>query len=216
MSQLSHPIFFTVFGSGAVVAALIGVFRWKQWKRRMAAWRSFADQRGLDFNLTEGFFRYAPGTLTMQGLYQDLPLLLFTEYRGSGKSRHLVTVLQLELGSTLLPGLTLKPEGLGEKVLKLFGLKDEEVGDEALDAAFQLKNVTARSRAMLLSPRVRGSLMRLGRAYSDFSIEAGYLRVEQLGMPETAEELDTFLSPALGLARALRATNGHPGSRERG
>ncbi len=69
------------------------------------------------------------------------------------------------------------------------------------------QNVTARARAVLVHPRVRASLMRLGDAYSSFSIEAGFLRVEQRAMPETPRELDSFMAPALALARALRATS---------
>lgn len=216
MANGSNSILFMSLGFGAGVGTLLVTFFWKQWKRRCAAWQTFASQRGLRFHETPGVFKYSPGTLTMQGLYQGFPLLLFTEYRGSGKNRHLVTVLRLELGAALPPGLIVKPERLGDKVLKLFGVRDEEVGDAALDDAFDLKNVTPRAHAMLVSPRVRGPLIKLGRAYSGFSLESGFLQVEKGEMPETAAELEAFMAPALLLARAVHATEEYTGARMRG
>ncbi|WP_164019998.1 hypothetical protein [Pyxidicoccus trucidator] len=213
MSVITHPNFLTVVGIGLVVAVIMVTVRWKRWQRRIVAWQSFANQRGLEFSVTPGALKYAVGTLTMQGVYQGLPLLLFTEYRGHGEYRNIFTLLQLELGDALPPGLSLKPEQLGDLALKLIGYKDEEVGDAELDAALLLKNVTPRARALLVAPRVRGPLLKLGQAYLGFSLEDGFLRVERVGMPGTATELDAFMAPALLLARAVQATKEYTGAR---
>lgn len=194
-----------------LAAALAGLayFTWRANQRRRKAWSDFAARH--DWSFEESW-----GDMEVRGPFLGGELRLRTEMRRRGKSREIVTVLQLSLGDTLPPSLVLEPEGLGDKFLKLFGRKGEEVGDEALDAALDLKHVSPEARSILLAPRVREPLLALHRQYSRFSIESGRLTAEQRGLPETVGALELRVAPALALAEALDVVARHPEERVRG
>jgi hypothetical protein len=183
---------------------VILVLAWQGWKRRLQAWKTFAARHDWSFSNRWG-------SLEIQGLFLGQQLSVLTERRGAGKNRREVTVLRLELAA--LPSeLTLEPEGLGDKLLKFFGRRDEEVGDAEFDAAFDLEDVSPETRALLRKPRVREQLLMLKRTFSRFSIEAGLLEAERRGVPHTVEALESLVAPALELARALHEAGG--GTRE--
>ncbi|MFP2913000.1 hypothetical protein ACLESD_49940 [Pyxidicoccus sp. 3LFB2] len=195
-----------------LLVAALGGFAYVSWRvhqRRRKVWSEFAARH--DWSLKESW-----GDLEVRGPFLGGELRLRTETRRRGKNRETVTVLQLSLGDTVPQSLVLEPEGLGDKFLKLFGRKGEEVGDEALDAALDLKNVSPETRSILLAPRVREPLLALHRESSDFSIKSGRLTAEQRGMPETLGALELRVAPALALAEALDVVARHPEERVRG
>lgn len=191
------------------VVPLIAYGAWKQHVRRREAWRALAQAHGWSFN-------HSWGSLEVEGLYQGQQLSLLTERRGHGKNSYSVTVLRLDLGHALPPELSLEPEHFGDRLLKAFGVKDEELGDAALDEAFDLERLSPQARAVLRAPRVAPRLLALPRAYPRFSIEAGLLEAEQRGIPATREALEGLLAPALALADALHAVAADPSEQMRG
>ncbi|MBZ4415349.1 hypothetical protein [Myxococcus sp. RHSTA-1-4] len=194
VSAVSAAIFMAFLALG--VSALR-----RHWNRRRETWNTFASRH--DWGFSEKW-----GAVEVQGLFLGQQLSVLTESRGNGKHGREVTVLRLDLGMTLPPELTLSPEGLGDKFLKLFGGKDEEVGDEELDRALDVKRLSPESRAALRAPRVREHLLSLHARCARFSIEAGLLEAEWRGVPDTVDALEALVAPALRLAEALHEAAG--------
>lgn len=191
------------------VLLLVAYVLWTRYQRRLEAWRALARQHGWSF-------RNSWSALEVEGLHDGQQLSLLTERRGHGKHRYTVTVVRLDVSHALPPELSLEPEGLGDRFLKLLGRRDDELGDEALDEAFDLKRLSPKARAVLRAPRVVPCLLQLRRSFARFSIEAGLLEVEQPGVPGTDAELEALLAPVLDLADALGRVTGHPEEQLRG
>ncbi|QDE81883.1 hypothetical protein [Myxococcus xanthus] len=195
---------------GIVVAAIaFGFFFWQAHKRRLQAWRDFADRHGWGF--TDSMASYKVG-----GLHRGMPFSMHTEHRRSGKSSQLYTVVRLELGTALPPDLRIGPEGFGDKLLKVFGKRDDEVGDAELDAALDMKNLTDEARDTLRAPRVREQLLLLRQRCANFSIENEELQAEQRGMPDSVDTLESLVAPALDLGDALQEATSKARTRRSG
>ncbi|MFY1828455.1 hypothetical protein ACN47A_21200 [Myxococcus fulvus] len=200
-------IFSTVFGVGLGVASLIGYVRWRHWKQQLQMWEGFAKTRGWSFMARAGFM-YTAGTLEMKGRLAGRPITVETEHRGTGKEYHIVTIVRHGLGNGFPREVTIRPETLGDTVLRLFGNKDEDIGEASLDNALDLRNVTPKARAFLLRPEMRQPLLDLARAFETFSIENGVLTVEVISVPRTAVAMYGLLKPVRGLVDAVRDTLG--------
>ncbi|WP_241758599.1 hypothetical protein [Pyxidicoccus parkwayensis] len=203
MTGIQIGIFASVFGVGLGVASLIGYVRWRHWNQQLQTWQDFATTRGWSFMARPGFM-YSAGTLEMKGRHAGRSFTLETEHRGQGKTFHIVTIIRHELGDGFPREVTIRPEKVGDKFLKLFGVKDEEIGDESLDDALDLRNVTPRARAVLLSASMRRPLLNLARVFETFSIENGVLTAEVIAVPRTTLEMYGLLSPVRELADAVR------------
>ncbi|MCP3058662.1 hypothetical protein LXT21_07755 [Myxococcus sp. K38C18041901] len=180
-------------------------------RRQRQAWRIFATRQGWTFS-------QSGDVLEVQGLYRERQLSLLTEKYGTGKGSHFVTVLRLELTDALPQELHLETETFGDKFLKLFGKVDEEVGDAALDSALSLRNLSPRTRELLLTPTLREPLLRAHKSYQRVSIIAGMLEAAKEGVPTAHEDLEALIAPALALADALHLSTGQalpPHSRRR-
>ncbi|MBZ4407584.1 hypothetical protein ACJ2CR_22265 [Myxococcus faecalis] len=194
-----------------LIALGIIVLGAREKRQQRQAWRIFATRQGWTFS-------QASDVLEVQGLYREQQLSLLTEKHGTGKGARFVTVLRLELTDALPQELQLETETVGDKFLKLFGKVDEEVGDAALDAALNLRDLSPRTRELLLTPSLREPLLRAHRHYHRLCIIAGMLEVAKEGVPTSPEDLEALVAPALALADALHLSTGQalpPHSRRR-
>lgn len=180
----------------AVSVAMGGFALWKTHQRRDQSWRQFAALR--DWGYTSSL-----GTSEMAGLHLGRQFRMHTERRSTGKQTRLYTVVTMELGRVLPPDLHIRPEGFTDKFFKVFGRRDEEVGDAELDAMLHLTNLSDEAGDILCAPRVRQQLQLLRRQYVRFTIEDGQLEAERLDMPDSVEALESMVSPALLLSEAL-------------
>ncbi|AKQ63710.1 hypothetical protein A176_000622 [Myxococcus hansupus] len=126
-----------------------------------------------------------------------------TEHRRIGNSSQFFTVVRLPLNDSLPAELRIVPERFGDKLLKVFGKGDDEVGDAALDEALEIRNLSDAARRVLRAPRVREQLLLLQQHSSHFSIHNEALQVDKRGMPDNVDTLESFVVPALELADAL-------------
>ncbi|NTX09439.1 hypothetical protein HUA76_01475 [Myxococcus sp. CA056] len=165
-------------------------------RRQRKAWLVFATRRGWSFTQSKDF-------MEVQGLHQDRQLSLLTEVRGQNQGSYHVMVLRLDVSDVVPQELHLETEGLGDKFLKLFSVRDEELGDVALDSALNLKGLSPESHALLTTPQVGEHLLRAHRHYQRFSIVAGLLEAEHRGVPASTSALETHIAPALALADTL-------------
>ncbi|MCE9672274.1 hypothetical protein LY474_31155 [Myxococcus stipitatus] len=170
-------------------------------RRRREAWSRFATERGWQYSESWG-------QLEVQGLHQERQFSITTETRGRGKSRHTVTVVRLDLGDSVPPELHVEHECLGDKLLKLVGIRDEELGNEVLDAAFDLEGLSPESREVLLADTVARALLEVRRVNERFCIISGLLEAERRGTPSSLEALASRVDPVLDLADALHAESG--------
>jgi hypothetical protein len=177
----------TILQALAFLAALLWVgaaIRRSQTKQRRV-WSAFATRRGWGFT-TSG---KRSSVMELQGQHQGHELSLLTEGRGGSEKRCDVTVLRMDLSDTMPRQLSLTPE---DRLFKLLGGKDAQVGGAELDAALELQGA-----------RVRQHLLEVHRAYEHFTLEEGLLEAVYRGIPKTLEELETVLAPALELVDAL-------------
>jgi hypothetical protein len=208
MSGDHQPTLLLLLVLGGLLPLIVWAL-WRNYQRRLEAWRAFARRHGWRF-------RESLGSLEVEGLYQGQQLSLLTERRGSSKNRYTVTVVRLDVSHALPVELSLEPETLGDRFLKLVGKRDEELGDAALDEVFDLKHLSPDARAVLRAPRVARPLLRLPRLFSGFSIEGGLLEVEQREVPDTSEKLEALVAPVLELADALGVVAANPEEQMRG
>lgn len=180
----------------ALFAVLVLALAARDKRRQRKAWLVFATRRGWSFTSSKDF-------MEVQGLHQDRQLSLLTEVRGRGQGTYHVMVLRLDVSDLVPQELHLETEGLGNKFLKLFGARDEELGDVALDSALDLKGLSPESHALLTKPQVGEHLLRAHRHYQRFSIVAGLLEAEHRGVPQSTETLEAHIAPALALADTL-------------
>ncbi|WP_223750348.1 hypothetical protein [Myxococcus sp. XM-1-1-1] len=210
MTGIQIGIFASVFGVGLGVASIIGYIRWKHWKQQLQVWEGFAKTRGWSFMARSGFM-YSAGTMEMKGRHAGRSITVETEHRGYGRHFHIVTIVRHGLGNGFPREVVIRPETLGDTVLRLFGNKDEDVGDASLDNALDLRNVTPKARTFLLRTEMKQPLLNLARAFEHFSIEDGVLTVAVIAVPRTTIELYELLKPVRELADAVRDTLGDTG-----
>jgi hypothetical protein len=173
-------------------AIIIAVISWNVHQARVAGWAEFASRHDM----------HADG-LTVEGSYEGYPLRLETQKRGSGKNRYTVTVLHLSTHGTLPPDFSLEREGFGDKLLKLFGGGDAEIGDAEFDRLFDVKNLSPETTRLLRNKAVQQHLYELVHNYRTFHIREGWIQAEQRGVLSTADALETFTGPALMLVHSL-------------
>lgn len=180
----------------ALLVIVLFIF-WKMHQARVAAWAGFASRHGM----------HADG-LQIEGTYEGYPMRLETQRRGSGKNGHYVTVLHLSTNDALPPDFSLEPEGFGDKLLKLFGQRDPEIGEEQFDKRFDLSNLTASTTRVLRHPSVQQHLYEMISHYRAFHIRDGWIQAEWRDIPSTADALEEFTGPALMLAHTLEEASG--------
>jgi len=185
MTLVPALIFFSIM-------ALVLYAIWRRHQARIAAWAEFASRHDMSVD-----------GLRIDGTYEGYPLRLETQTRGSGKHRHTVAVLHLSTHGALPPDFSLEREGLGDKVLKLFGRRDEEIGDEQFDRLFDLSNLSSSAARVLRNEAVQQHLYEMVKNYRTFHIHGGLIQAEHSHIPSTVDELEEFTGPALMLAHTL-------------
>lgn len=178
---------------GFLGLSFVTLYLVRKWnKARMAAWAEFAGRHGMNAD-----------QFHIEGSYEGYPLVVRAEKRGSGKHSHWVTVLRLSVSEVLPPELSLSVAGLGSKVLRAFGKRDAEIGDEAFDKRFNLAGVSEKTAELLQSQDVQQHLYELVDLYRDFHIRNGCIEAETGGIPKSADALEELTGPALMLAHTL-------------
>jgi hypothetical protein len=119
------PYFFGIF-----VLLLGGGFAWSVMKsaKRRANWAVLAESLGLD-HLDD----------ILVGMLDGFLVTVSVEQRGSGKSRHEVTVFKTDIEANLPAGMAIVSEGIISKVTKMFGAEDIQLGLAELDPKLMIQ-----------------------------------------------------------------------------
>ena len=183
----------------AVIAVIIGSIWFKQ--RQEDAWRAFAAGRGMVFT-PGGFF----GQPSMRGEHQGLPLSLEVEVRGSGKHRHLYTLVVVAIPAALPSGLALSEEGFFSGVSRFFGSQDIQVGDAELDAAAMIKGTDEEAvRQLLRQAPARQAALKVVRYGNHSRVEEGAVKLLRYGLSTDSTVLVQMMDEAVAAARGLAA-----------
>jgi hypothetical protein len=193
------PVILVFVLLSVLIAGGGGYLAWKAHTARLAAWAQFAQRYGMS----------ARG-LRLEGTYHGLPLSLETQMRGSGRNRYTVAVLRLPVSNALPPEFSLEREGLEDKLLRLFGQRDPEIGDERFDQLFELKNLSPATASVLREEPVQRHLYAMVKAYQHFHIRGGWLQAERRRIPASVEDLEEFPRQALMLAHTLELATRRP------
>ncbi|AEI62703.1 hypothetical protein [Corallococcus macrosporus] len=197
----------------AIALVLVVTAYWMRHQRRNRAWRQFAA-------LHDWSCIYSLGTWEVAGLHRGRQFRMRTErHQSNGPGQphtYLCTVVRLEFGQALPPDVRIRPEGIADKLLKVIGQRDEDVGDAKLDALLNLEYLSDETRDILRAPGVRQQLMTLCRRFTDFTIEGARLTAMKRGMPDSVEALESLVAPALLLSDALHEVAGEAHGRGAG
>lgn len=185
-------------GLVALVALVVGGFGYLR-KRKHAAWTGFAARHG--WSSTGGPFQ-----LGLRGQHQGRTVSVDTEKLDGmeGPARHF-TVVRLDVSDVLPRGLTLRHKELGEGILVWLGIRDDEMGHDAVARVLDQHRITPQALAVLRAPPVREHLLALRDHYSHCSLADGLLTLKQEEVPATADGMEVLVGPALDLGEALDA-----------
>jgi hypothetical protein len=135
------------------------------------AWHDFARARGLQLWT-------AP--LCMWGPLEGHQVFAYAVREGPGRYAFEVS---LRFAQPLGAGLSLKPEGMMDRLASFFGGDDIEIGDDAFDRAFRVKCHDAELARALLDEGVRGRLTRLQHDVGLVTLDDGGIAVRLPRVP---------------------------------
>ncbi|MBI2896985.1 MAG: hypothetical protein HYY06_25735 [Deltaproteobacteria bacterium] len=184
------------------VGLIVGVVAWSSHvgKRRAAAWARLAQRLGLTY-----------GNGTVYGQLEGQAVRLVTEVRGSGKSRHTVTVVSSHVFPAFDLGLAVSRHGFLAAIGQLMGATDIEVGDPEFDRAFVVRADEPERARIVLDRELRQVLGQVAGTGFPFRISDGGFSIERRGASEDERWLEWSLVTAGRVARHMtEARDGIP------
>jgi hypothetical protein len=141
----------------------------------------------------------------MEGERGGLPVSIYQDVRGSGKSQTNYTVVRVAFHEALGFELRLSREGAMTKLGKsLFHLQDIELGDPEVDPFVRIKSSDPEAaRQLLSSPASRRALVQAISQAPGFHAASAYVDWERVGNVTDSSVITTVLDVLLPLAKAL-------------
>ncbi|HWA08690.1 MAG TPA: hypothetical protein VG838_04400 [Opitutaceae bacterium] len=174
----------------AVVGALVFWVGAAARRRMQRNLQKLAEDLGLEFS---------PGTLlgsppAVEGLHRGRKMEIFTYTTGGGKSRTTWAALEVELATPGTLTFKLRKQGLGTKVMELFGTSEITVGDAAFDAAWFVQTSAPELLPLALIPELREKLTAAQRTGANGTYESDGARIKYVerGSFSTAGSVDRF------------------------
>lgn len=127
-----EPILFFVIMLGIV--GVVSVFSIKNKQARLRAWQAFSQQHSLKL-LNAGTW----SNPRLVGRYHDLDVTLQIEVHGSGKHKKTYTRATARFPMAMPRGLNITSEGFTDRLAKLVGGQDIEIGHAALDRQLRIR-----------------------------------------------------------------------------
>jgi hypothetical protein len=190
----------------AVFVVIIGFSFWMKHRQR-ANWQTVAHELGLQF--IEGGLFTNP---SMQGTYRGADLSVRIVTSGTGKNKRVYTVVEVPLSGLVPVDLEVYREGFFQKVGKVIGGEDIQVGDADLDDTFIIKGTERdKVRDLLTSPNVKSRLLSAQSKCSTFRIGVGNVRIRERGRTANPNKLRGYIRTVVATANALEeACQGKP------
>jgi hypothetical protein len=149
--------------------------------------------------------RAAKGALCVAGTSDGIPVTIYLDSRGSGKSNSKYTVVRADYPQPLPFELRIGSEGAFTRLGKaLFGLADVEIGDGEFDRAIRVKAADeAGVKAVLAKPGARDAVLGLA-ALSAYATNA-YAQWDQQGYHFDPGKTQERIAALTAVARTLGA-----------
>lgn len=204
---MAEPIVSTIisllvagFTTAVPVAVIVGLLAWsaRVTKRRRAAFAAVAQSLGLRM-LGDRVF----------GVLDGQPVELGIEWRGSGKSKKMYTVVQGRLVPPLDLGLYVSQRGFVDDVASFFGKRHAEVGDRDFDAEFVVSADEPARAARLLGPALRKIAKQVLASGESFHLTDGGFTLACAGGDDDERWLAWALRTAAHVARAMNEARRH-------
>lgn len=163
-----------------------------------ASWEDFARRNGLKFD---------PAPLSITGTLEGMKVELARDEL-HGRNNHIIVITRVSISvDDALPWkLELTREDAQDKLLKMVGKTDAEVGNPIFDSTFKLANLSPEALAVLRDPQVQHLLLEVVRVHSGFfAIQNGDLQLEAHGTYGEPGSLELLLKRLFEVVRALNA-----------
>jgi hypothetical protein len=125
---------FAFFIIGIALIGVVAVVNIRNKQGYLRAWQAFAQEQHLRL-LDAGTW----SNPRMEGRYRDLAVTLQIEVRGSGKHKKTYTRAIARFPMTMPRGLNITSEGFSDRLAKLVGGQDIEIGHAALDRQLRIR-----------------------------------------------------------------------------
>jgi hypothetical protein len=206
--RLVYWVFPAIF-LGSIVLAVIATR--SSHRKAVRNLRIFADRLGLTLVEYPPVLGYFPRTPTVEGYRRGKPVRVYTFTTGSGKSRKTWTAIGVRSGEGSL-SFSLQPQGIGTRIMEIFGVKEITFSDPAFDAAWFVRTNREDFLRIALIPELRARLMAARQAglREDFRCEHGEVRYAEVGGFAQESRMERFVIAAdlcLDLAEVAAAAS---------
>jgi hypothetical protein len=148
MAELFIPLIFLV------IVVVVGLASVANRKAQVEAWTSFARQSGLKLSGEKSW-----GNPRMEGMHQKIVVVLQIEVHGSGKQRKTFTRATARFDRAMPRGLNITTEGFTDRLAKLVGGQDIEIGHAELDRKLRIRAEDEQgARALMARWRARNAI----------------------------------------------------------
>lgn len=163
-------------------------------QQRIAVWTEVASRMKLDFD-----------GLRMSGAIGEINLEIYTETRGSGKSKHHYTVFVAGLDRKVPAGLRITYEGVFLKIGKVVGMQDIQLDLPGIDEKLMVRGsnedeVRRWARRVDVS---RGLTDLIELSSATFEVNEDSLVLEASGKLADPEVIEMLIEKLVHIARAL-------------
>ncbi|MGK0361360.1 MAG: HEAT repeat protein [Bradymonadia bacterium] len=175
----------------AIAGAAIG---WNA--RTRAGWRALAKELGLPFSEQSYWLRW-----TMRGTLRGCAVTVMV-HQPSDRRRGVYTAITVQPEPAIDIRMTLRPEDLKSRALKLIGTDDDQVGDAAFDQEVLVHGPATTLLSVLNQPTRAATMRVLGKWR--VHVEGGALHCDTYGVLANTRKLRALLHDMVGLAHRLR------------
>lgn len=164
--------------------------------RTRAGWRALAKELGLPFSEQSYWLRW-----TMRGTIRGCAVTVMV-HQPSNRRRGVYTLVTVQPEPAIDIRLTLRPEDLKSRALKLIGTDDDQVGDADFDEQVLVHGPAATLLSVLNQPARAATMRVLGKWR--VHVEGGALHYDTYGVMANTRKLRALLHDMVGLAHRLR------------
>lgn len=188
-----------VFALGAGMFSIAMMLISRSISKRNQHWQQLASDLGLMFS--PGDFTHYP---QLNGKLDGIRIHATILQEGSGKNARYFASVTAEVSGRLPAGLHLAPEGVFQRLGKLFGVQDIQVGDAELDAHFIIKGADAHGITEILhEPQVRRALLVTQQHCRSLRVEGNLVAIKEPGRNPPPDKLATYIRLGADVATAL-------------
>lgn len=194
----------TILSLSAVAFAVIwGAGSWMK-RRRNALWQNVGQTLGLRFHLNA-----TTNQAELNGVLDGVRIKVETLVERSGKHSTTYTAVAARIPGKPPFDLNIRHEGLFQKIGKVFGGEDIQVGDERLDKQFIFTGDNPRRvRTLVTNPAVKSALLTTQQHCKTLRVERGDVCLKEVDGGEDQDILIRRIRMSVTLAAALGEASG--------